>query len=242
MRVFGHRLFPIAVLALLGIGAYWNSLHAPFAFDDIDSVERNPIVRFATQPYRHSPRSLLFLTFAFNNWLNGQNPFGYHIVNLVLHILNGLIVFAIARRIYNASNSQPSPGASRPLVALAFLLEFRRDRGCRILLVITRRSWIDSGFWWTPRSLALLSNSISCHPHVYPDSGVSLRTESRSRLPAICIAARTKHTSCRCSDSGFTFRGMEMEEYSTVVLLLHFLVFAYAVPHIQHHSHTRRDF
>ena len=116
MRVFGHRLFPIAVLALLGIGAYWNSLHAPFAFDDIDSVERNPIVRFATQSYRHSPRSLLFLTFAFNNWLNGQNPFGYHIVNLVLHILNGLIVFAIARRIYNASNSQPSPGASRPLV------------------------------------------------------------------------------------------------------------------------------
>src|SRR5438034_6036606 len=117
MRVFGHRLFPIAVLALLGIGAYWNSLHAPFVFDDIDSVERNPIVRFATQSYRHSPRSLLFLTFAFNNWLNGQNPFGYHIVNLVLHILNGLIVFAIARRIYNASNSQPSPGASRPLVA-----------------------------------------------------------------------------------------------------------------------------
>ena len=116
MRVFGHRLFPIAVLALLGIGAYWNSLHAPFVFDDIDSVERNPIVRFATQSYRHSPRSLLFLTFAFNNWLNGQNPFGYHIVNLVLHILNGLIVFAIARRIYNASNSQPSPGASRPLV------------------------------------------------------------------------------------------------------------------------------
>ena len=103
MRFFGYRLFPIAVLALLGIGAYWNSLHAPFVFDDIDSVERNPIVRFATQPYRHSPRSLLFLTFAFNNWLNGQNPFGYHIVNLVLHILNGLIVFAIARRIYNAS-------------------------------------------------------------------------------------------------------------------------------------------
>ena len=117
MRFFGYRLFPIAVLALLGIGAYWNSLHAPFVFDDIDSVERNPIVRFATQSYRHSPRSLLFLTFAFNNWLNGQNPFGYHIVNLVLHILNGLIVFAIARRIYNASNSQPSPGASRPLVA-----------------------------------------------------------------------------------------------------------------------------
>src|SRR5438093_11129631 len=138
MRVFGHRLFPIAVLALLGIGAYWNSLHAPFAFDDIDSVERNPIVRFATQPYRHSPRSLLFLTFAFNNWLNGQNPLGYHIVNLVLHILNGFLVFAIARRIYDASSPpgegrelgpilRPSPyplpvGEGYALIAAAFFL------------------------------------------------------------------------------------------------------------------------
>src|SRR2546428_3075545 len=108
MRVFGYRLFPIAVLALLGIGAYWNSLHAPFVFDDIDSVERNRLVHFANQYYNQfsaypSPRSLLFLTFAFNNWLNGQNPLGYHVVNLVVHILNGFLVFAIARRIYNAS-------------------------------------------------------------------------------------------------------------------------------------------
>ena len=110
MRVFGHRLFPIVVLALLGIGAYWNSLHAPFVFDDLDSVQRNRLVHFVNQYYNQfsaypSPRSILFLTFAFNNWLNEQNPLGYHIVNLVLHILNGFLVFAIARRIYNASPS-----------------------------------------------------------------------------------------------------------------------------------------
>ena len=106
MRVVGHRLFPIAVLCLLGIGAYWNSLHAPFVFDDLDSVQRNPFVRFGGVQYYSqfriylSPRSLLFLTFAFNNWLNGQNPLGYHVVNLLLHVLNGLLVYAVARRIF----------------------------------------------------------------------------------------------------------------------------------------------
>src|SRR5881396_589651 len=123
MRVLSYRFFPIAVLLLLGIASYWNSFRVPFVFDDLDTIQRNAFVRFGgVEYYSHlrpylSPRSLLFLTFAFNNWLNGENPFSYHVVNLMLHILNGLIVFAIARRIYNASNSQPSPGASRPLVA-----------------------------------------------------------------------------------------------------------------------------
>src|SRR5437867_4077930 len=109
MRVLGHRFFPIAVLLLVGIGAYWNSLHAPFVFDDLDSVQRNPFVRFGGALYYSrfrtylSPRSLLFLTFAFNNWMNGQKPLGYHVLNLLLHILNALLVFAIARRIYSAS-------------------------------------------------------------------------------------------------------------------------------------------
>src|SRR5438477_2334701 len=125
MRVFGHRLFPIAVLALLGIGAYWNSLHAPFVFDDIDSVERNRLVHFANQYYNQfsaypSPRSLLFLTFAFNNWLNGQNSFGYHIVNVLLHIFNGLLVFALARRTYRVL--EPSQGVAYALLAAAFFL------------------------------------------------------------------------------------------------------------------------
>src|SRR5262249_53025942 len=101
MRVVGNRFFPITVLAFMGLAAYWNSLHAPFIFDDIDSVQRNALVRFGGgQSYSYSPRSLLFLTFAFNNWLNGQITFGYHVVNVLLHILNGLLVFALGRRVY----------------------------------------------------------------------------------------------------------------------------------------------
>ena len=130
MRVLGHRFFPIAVLLLVGIGAYWNSLHAPFVFDDLDSVQRNPFVRFGGALYYSrfrtylSPRSLLFLTFAFNNWMNGQKPLGYHVLNLLLHILNALLVFAIARRIYRVWRPSPMllPGEGYALLAAAFFL------------------------------------------------------------------------------------------------------------------------
>src|SRR5213593_1330651 len=114
MRIVGHRFFPIVVLALLGTAAYWNSLHAPFVFDDLDSIQRNGSVRF--QDYLRynpalylQPRSLLFLTFAFNQWLSGQNVFSYHIINLFLHVISGLLVFVISLRIFRNLRSSSSP-------------------------------------------------------------------------------------------------------------------------------------
>ena len=126
MRVLSYRFFPIAVLLLLGIASYWNSFRVPFVFDDLDTIQRNPFVRFGgVEYYSHlrpylSPRSLLFLTFAFNNWLNGENPFSYHVVNVLLHILNGLLVFALARWVYRVL--APSPPEGYALLAAAFFL------------------------------------------------------------------------------------------------------------------------
>src|SRR5437867_7074307 len=126
MRVLSYRFFPIAVLLLLGIASYWNSFRVPFVFDDLDTIQRNSFVRFGgVEYYSHlrpylSPRSLLFLTFAFNNWLNGENPFSYHVVNVLLHILNGLLVFALARWVYRVL--APSPPEGYALLAAAFFL------------------------------------------------------------------------------------------------------------------------
>src|SRR5882672_8447158 len=98
--VFNHWLLLTVVLVVLGCIAYANSLDVPFAFDDLDSVQLNDNVRFAhyslyrPQTYLYT-RSLLYASFAFNYWLAGENVLGYHIVNLLLHLLNGLLVFAV---------------------------------------------------------------------------------------------------------------------------------------------------
>src|SRR6266481_6970875 len=75
-------LLPIAGLLVLGCVAYWNSTDAPFVFDDLLTIQRNGDVRFANYLLLSQllqTRSLLRLTFVFNNWLGGQNVLGYHI-------------------------------------------------------------------------------------------------------------------------------------------------------------------
>jgi tetratricopeptide (TPR) repeat protein len=101
----------ILILILLAFVAYADSLYAPFVFDDLTAIQHNRSVRFFSFDLKEMlrTRSLLYPTFAFNQWLGGENVFGYHVVNLLLHIINGLLVFAIARRIYAGLRPSPYP-------------------------------------------------------------------------------------------------------------------------------------
>lgn len=45
--------------------------------------------------YADGPRMILFLTYGLNHYFGGLNTFGYHLVNVVLHIVNVLLVYGI---------------------------------------------------------------------------------------------------------------------------------------------------
>src|SRR5207237_5529687 len=120
------KLFPVLALVVLGCVAYWNSTDGPFVFDDLETIQRNAGVRFG-EYFSASllrTRSLLFLTFAINNWVGGQNVFGYHLVNLVLHILNGILIFTIAFRIFRNTAVQETTVRMYALCAAAFFLVY----------------------------------------------------------------------------------------------------------------------
>ena len=127
---FGQGLLPAAFLVLLACVTYWSSTDAPFVFDDLETIQRNRIVRFGEyfggsyfNPALYLwARSLLYVTFIFNNWLGGQNVFGYHIVNLVLHILNGLLVFAIGAKILGRVIPDHRTARMYAVLAAAFFL------------------------------------------------------------------------------------------------------------------------
>src|SRR6266516_3684164 len=122
-----EHLFPIAIPRVLGCIAYANSTGVPFFFDDLDSFQRNRDVRFGTYSY-FSPsvyfqtRSLLYATFAFNDWLGGQKVWGYHIVNLLLHILNGLLVFTVGVKVLRKVVTDPETVRKYALLAAAFFV------------------------------------------------------------------------------------------------------------------------
>src|ERR1017187_562616 len=104
----GRNFLPLLVIAA-GLLAYCNSFTGPFIFDDLDSIQENPTIRHLwpiwqplSPPHRGGiaveDRPLINLSLAINYALGGSDVWGYHALNLAVHILAGLTLFGIVRR------------------------------------------------------------------------------------------------------------------------------------------------
>ena len=99
------------VSTFLGLAIYANHLENPFQFDSVVFVEKNldlhaPKNLFTLKFLKDEflSRSFLRITMAWNAVLGGLNPFGYHLFNLLFHILNSILVFQVSFRIYSHLN------------------------------------------------------------------------------------------------------------------------------------------
>lgn len=94
------KWFPIAIL-LFGAAAYFNSLHAPFIFDDRFHILENARIREFWPPWpylAHTSRPVVYLSLALNYALGGLDPTGYHVFNAAVHIAAALVLFGVIRR------------------------------------------------------------------------------------------------------------------------------------------------
>ncbi len=83
-------------LFLLSVGLYLNTLGHDFVFDDVTLILQNPNVRdldWFSIVYWDGYRPVRTLTYAVNYAIGGEDPFGYHLVNVLLHGLNVLLVY-----------------------------------------------------------------------------------------------------------------------------------------------------
>jgi tetratricopeptide (TPR) repeat protein len=97
-----------AAITLAGLIAYHNSFAGVFISDDRLSILGNPTIRHLwplaapLSPPRGwttvSGRPFLNLSFAVNYAISGANPWSYHALNLLIHLLAGLTLFGIVRR------------------------------------------------------------------------------------------------------------------------------------------------
>ncbi|MCD6365049.1 MAG: tetratricopeptide repeat protein [Planctomycetes bacterium] len=104
------RLLHLGALVLLmavGVGIYLNSLNGPFIYDDRFSIEKNDNIRHlwplwkamsAKVEYPVAGRPLVSLTLAINYAIGGLDVRGYHIFNIAVHVLAGLVLFGVVRR------------------------------------------------------------------------------------------------------------------------------------------------
>src|SRR5689334_23088365 len=99
-------LWRAALILLVGILAYSNSLSgALIADDDATLVEnkqirelRMPEVLFPNRELPVAGRPLVNLSFAINYAIDGLNVRGYHVGNVTLHLMCALLLFGLVRR------------------------------------------------------------------------------------------------------------------------------------------------
>lgn len=108
--------FPVKwalLVGLLGAVAYLNTLGHDFVYDDQLQILRNPNIRdlayvkeiFAENFWKFRGgttnyyRPLFTLSYLLTYYVFGLNPWGFHLVNILLHALNTLLVFWLLWRI-----------------------------------------------------------------------------------------------------------------------------------------------
>lgn len=98
--------WPILAIAVVGVAAYLNALGHPFLFDDAGAIVDNQTIRSLWTSLLGGPdqfptagRPLLNASFAVNYAFGALSPWGYHAVNLGLHVLCAIVLFTLTRRV-----------------------------------------------------------------------------------------------------------------------------------------------
>jgi tetratricopeptide (TPR) repeat protein len=98
---------PLVIIILITCAAYFPALQAGFIWDDDFYVTENPLLTapdgirriwFTTEsPSQYFP--LTYTVFLIERVLWNFDPLGYHLVNIVLHVINALLVFFLFTRL-----------------------------------------------------------------------------------------------------------------------------------------------
>jgi protein O-mannosyl-transferase len=100
-----HHFICLCIIAVLCSVIYSNSLNSPFVFDDLDNIQNNRYIRLselglstihdAAFKSLHAARPLPNISFALNYYFGKYDVSGYHIINILIHLLNGVLVYFI---------------------------------------------------------------------------------------------------------------------------------------------------
>jgi protein O-mannosyl-transferase len=94
----------ISIIILLAIIVYFNSLKGSFQFDDRNLLTKEWITNVNSYAKNvnlssFQNRPILLWTFAINNHIDGENTYGFHLINLILHICVAILIFFITTRL-----------------------------------------------------------------------------------------------------------------------------------------------
>ncbi len=133
---FPYRHFlALGLMAILGLLAFGNSFQVPFQFDDYPNIVENSTIflkdfslswlhELIQLKFTESIRVFSFFTFALNYSLTGLRVFGFHLVNLLIHISSGLLLYGFLMLTFNLPSLRERYGSRAFPIALFSSLLF----------------------------------------------------------------------------------------------------------------------
>jgi tetratricopeptide (TPR) repeat protein len=102
----------VLLLTITGFSIYSNTLESPFALDDFHRIKNNPdiqiseltvenMLKAASGQKSAKARPVGNISFALNYYFHRYDVRGYHVVNIIIHILTGIALFAFIRTTLN---------------------------------------------------------------------------------------------------------------------------------------------
>lgn len=119
--------FHVATILAACLMAFATSVGVPFLGDDVSAIVENPHLRFPwswTHPMATTPaspvagRPLVGFSLALNFAAGGLDPWGYHVVNILIHTAAALVLYGLSRRAL-ATWNRASEDAALPTAFIA---------------------------------------------------------------------------------------------------------------------------
>ena len=117
LSLFMRHLTTAIIFCILAFALYGHVLNGEFISDDHSYIVENLAIRnLFDLPglwRSFSTRFLVMISFALNYRLHQLATFGYHLVNVFIHIINALLVVVLTRLTFRMPAIKNSPGAVR---------------------------------------------------------------------------------------------------------------------------------
>lgn len=111
IRYKGYLIYLVFIVFFSFI-AFVNTLFFDFVWDDIHQIKYNFLIRdfknifsFFSEPIPGMPlyyRPIFMISILIDYAIWGNNPYGFHLTNVIINIFNNILVFFIAERIFKS--------------------------------------------------------------------------------------------------------------------------------------------
>ena len=176
------------IIALFGLALWSNALYGPFVFDDWVYAAENPYIRDLSNLLDTSgPRYMAYLSFALNYHVGGEDPFGFHLFNVIVHVINSILLFYLVLSVFETPVFKNNLGDDRlrgtrlPVALLTSLIFLSHPLQTQAVTYITQRFTSLSTLFYLASALSYIRAGIS--------SGKGAPGEKRALYAASLLSA-----------------------------------------------------